>query len=145
MRTLGRLALLVTVAAAVWAFTAWPRINDVETGRTPEYPDLQVRTYAASAEKVAQVLQQSIPRLSRWTLVGVGHGPAGTSVQAVHETRVFRFKDDVSIRIWREGGKTRVSVRSRSRLGKGDFGQNARNIRELLAALDRELPRNPSG
>jgi uncharacterized protein (DUF1499 family) len=32
-----------------------------------------------------------------------------------------------------------VSVRSRSRLGKWDFGQNARNIRELLAALDQEL------
>jgi len=43
------------------------------------------------------------------------------------------------VRIRREGGKTLVSVRSRSRWGPSDFGQNARNVRELLAALDGAL------
>jgi uncharacterized protein (DUF1499 family) len=57
----------------------------------------------------------------------------------VASTRVFRFKDDVNVRIRREGAKTKVSVRSKSRMGTMDFGQNARNVRELLAALDREM------
>lgn len=39
----------------------------------------------------------------------------------------------------REGGKTLVSVRSASLTGYWNFGQNARNIRELLAAVDREV------
>jgi uncharacterized protein (DUF1499 family) len=60
-------------------------------------------------------------------------------VSAVHETRVFRFKDDVTVTIRRKGGKTVVSVRSKSRIGEWDFGQNARNIRDLFQALDAEL------
>ena len=45
----------------------------------------------------------------------------------------------MTIRIRREGGRTRVSVRSKSRSGSADFGQNARNIRLFLTELDREL------
>jgi uncharacterized protein (DUF1499 family) len=71
--------------------------------------------------------------------VGVGKGSAGAEIQAVHTTAVLRLKDDVTIRVRREGSRTRVSVRSKSRIGAWDFGQNARNIRELLEALDHEV------
>jgi len=138
MRLIRRLLVLVLVGGGAWALVNWPLINDVETGRTPEYPDLQVKAFSASPEKVGRAAEEAIKRLPGWTLVGVGHGPGGTAIQAVHETRVFRFKDDVTVRISREGGRTRVSVRSRSRFGKIDFGQNARNIRELLDELDRQ-------
>jgi uncharacterized protein (DUF1499 family) len=134
------LVLAVVLAGAyLWANLRWPRLNDVETGRTPEYPDLQVKEYAAAEDRVAKAARAALDGLPRWTFVGAGQGPGGAEIQAVHETKVFHFKDDVSIRIRRQGGKTRVSVRSRSRLGKLDFGQNARNIRELLGELDRQL------
>ena len=136
---IGQAAALALVAGAIYAVVAWPHINDVETGRTPEYPDLQVKTYIAREEKVAKAAEEVISRLPRWTLVGAGKGPGGHSIQAVHETRVFGFKDDVTIHIERQGDRTRVSVRSRSRTGMWDFGQNARNIRELLRELDREV------
>jgi uncharacterized protein (DUF1499 family) len=139
MRVIRRLLVLALLGAAGWALVNWPLINDVETGRTPEYPDLQPRVFSASPEKVGRAVEEAIKRLPGWTLVGVGHGPAGTAIQAVHETRLLRFKDDVTVRISREGGKTRVSIRSRSRVGKIDFGQNARNIRELFVELDRRL------
>lgn len=138
-RLLTRIALGALVLGGVWAATAWPRINDVETGRTPEYPDLRAREYQASPEKVAEGVQTVLGRLPHWTVVGSGHGPGGHSIQAVHETRVWRFADDVSIQVRREGAKTRVTVRSKSRVGQWDFGQNARNIRELLAALDAQV------
>jgi uncharacterized protein (DUF1499 family) len=134
-----RLLLLALVAGAVAALLAWPRLNDVETGRTPEYPDLQPREYAASEQTVTKAVKAAIGRLPRFAFVGAGAGPGGSEVQAVASTRVLRFKDDVSVRIRREGGKTKVSVRSRSRMGKIDFGQNARNVRELLAAVDQEM------
>jgi uncharacterized protein (DUF1499 family) len=136
MAGIAGLALLLV---GVWAATAWPRINDVETGRTPEYPDLRVREYAASPPKVAEAAKQALGRLPRWSVVGSGGGPGGHSIQAVHETPTLGFKDDVTIQIRRDGPRTRVSVRSRSRVGPWDFGQNARNIREFLAALDAQV------
>jgi uncharacterized protein (DUF1499 family) len=139
-RSLGWTVIVLVVLGGVWAATAWPRLNDVETGRTPEYPDLQVRTYAAPPARVAEALKQALARLPRWRVVGSGQGPGGTALTAVHETRLFRFEDDVTVRIRQDpAGGTTVSVRSQSRVGKWDFGQNARNIRELLAALDAEL------
>jgi uncharacterized protein (DUF1499 family) len=134
-----RILLVLIVAGAAAALLAWPRINSVETGRTPEYPDLQPREYAAGEQKVTEALKAAVARLPRFAFVGAGRGPGGSEVHYVASTRVLRFKDDVNVRIRREGGKTKVSVRSKSRVGTLDFGQNARNIRELLAALDREL------
>ena len=134
-----RLLLLLALVAVVLAATAWPRLSDVETGRTPEYPDLRPRDYAAGEEAVMKAAKRCLERLPRWSFVGAGSGPAGSEVRALHATRVFGFKDDVTIRIRREGERTRVSVRSRSRVGAWDFGQNARNVRELLGELDRSL------
>jgi uncharacterized protein (DUF1499 family) len=134
-----RILLVLIVAGAAAALLAWPRINSVETGRTPEYPDLQPREYAAGEQKVTEALKAAVARLPRFAFVGAGRGPGGSEVHYVASTRVLRFKDDVNVRIRREGGKTKVSVRSKSRVGTLDFGQNARNVRELLAALDREL------
>lgn len=131
----------VAAAGAVAACLAWPRINDVETGRTPEYPDLQPRTYAAGENKVATAVKAVIARLPRWTFVGAASGPRGTDLQAEHATRVLHFKDDVTVRLRRQAGRTQVSVRSRSRFGAWDFGQNARNVRELLDELDAEMER----
>jgi uncharacterized protein (DUF1499 family) len=133
---------LLVVAAfigALWAITAWPRINDVETGRTPEYPDLVPRDYGASVDEVVKALRTVIGRMPEWTFVGAGKGPPGAEVQAVHTLRLLSFKDDVTIHVKREKGRTVVSVRSKSRVAKWDFGQNARNIRELLTALDHEV------
>lgn len=130
------ITLAVLAAAVAWAYSTWPLINDVETGQTPEYADLQPRRYADGVDEVARAAREALMVLPRWELVGAGQGPGGAELRAVHTTRLLRFKDDVTIRVRRDGAHTVVSVRSRSRLGRGDFGQNARNIREFLAALD---------
>ncbi len=137
-RLLKRLPVLALVAAALWAILAWPRINVVETGRTPEYPDLQPRQYGASVERVTKAAKAALAGLPRFKLVGEGKGPAGAEIQALCTTLV-RLEHDVTIRIRHEKGRTQVSVRSKSRAFDWDFGQNARNIRALLAALDREV------
>src|SRR5262245_20769986 len=140
MKTLlKRLVLLALLAGLVVAFTTWPLVHDVETGKSPEYPDVRVMEYAAGPERVAKALDRALPCLPRWEVVGFGHGQAGYSIQAVHTTPIVKLQEEVNVRIWREGERTRVSVRSRSRTELPDFGQNARNIRELQAALDREL------
>ena len=126
-------------AAAAVALTRWPRINDVETGRTPEYPDLAVQRFTGTEERVARSARAAVEALPGWELVGSGRGPGGAELQAVARTRVLRFKDDVTVRIRRREGLTEVSVRSRSRVGKADFGQNARNIRAFQSELERQM------
>jgi uncharacterized protein (DUF1499 family) len=131
---------LAVVVGAVLLVTAWPRINQVETGKTPEYPDLVPRDYGASVDSVVRGVKEVAGRLPRWEIVGVGKGPLGSEIQAVKTLPLISaLKYDVSIRVHREGGRSHVTVRSRSRTEPWDFGQNARNVRELLGALDREV------
>ena len=140
MKTLLKWAAgAAVIGGLVVALTTWPLVHDVETGKAPEYPDLRVQEYAASPDRVAKALERAIATLPGWELTGSGHGRASHSLQAVHTLPVVRLQEEVSVRIWREGEKTRMTVRSRSRTGLPDLGQNARNIRELQAALAREL------
>jgi len=131
--------LIAVVAGIVWALTSWPRLREVETGKTPEYPELRVRDYSSAEGVVAKAAKTSVERLPRWSFAGSGSGPGGTEIRAVASGPWWPVKSDVTIRIRREAGKTRISVRSRSRTGPLDFGQNARNVRDFLAELDRAM------
>jgi uncharacterized protein (DUF1499 family) len=73
-----------------------------------------------------------------WEVTAVDAG-AGT-VEAVVRTRLFRFEDDVVVRVRAEGEGSRVDVRSRSRVGRGDLGANARRIEGFLRALAARAP-----
>lgn len=133
-----KLLVVIVILGAGAVYLAWPRVSDVETGRSPEYPELQVKEYRASPAAVAKAAERAIASLPRWRLVGSGRGPAGTALQAEAGT-VLQLRYDVTVRITSRGGLTQVSVRSESRVGSLDLGQNARNIRSFLEALDREL------
>lgn len=134
-----RLLFLLIVGAAAWAVLAWPRINDVATDTTREYPDLRNREYAAAPERVFGAAQAAATGLRHWSLVGTGAGPGGWSLQALHSPRPLPIREEISIKISRRKGMTLVSVRSRSTWLRWDFGQNARNIRAFLKRLDEEL------
>ncbi len=132
------LALGSTVVLGVVAvLKIWPTINVVETGKTPEYPDVVPRQYPASKDRVFEAAVQTVGRMPRWTLVS--SRPEHGEIRAEATTRLFRFVDDVTIRCVEQNGVTAVNVRSASRVGRGDLGQNARNIRAFFAALDRQL------
>ncbi len=133
-------AVFVTVASVlvvVVALRAWPLINVVETGRTPEYPDLQPRVYRASADQVFDAALHAVHRMPRWSLVS--HQPATGEIRAEARTLVWRFVDDILIRVRVRADEAVVEVRSASRVGRGDFGQNARNIRSFFQELDRQV------
>jgi uncharacterized protein DUF1499 len=134
----AKIVLVVLLAAAAWAALAWPHVNRVETGRTPEYPDLQPREYAAGPREVTGAVEASVQRLG-WNLIGGGTGKGGGQTLAV--ASVARIPFDVFIHVKTAHGKSVVSVKSESRHGKWDFGQNARNIRAFYNELDRNLSR----
>ena len=140
MKRMGLLVgvlLLGGIGAGVMALRAWPMINVVETGRTPEYPDIQPRTYQKSEADVFDAALHVISRLPRWLLVGYDEKQG--DIQAEARTVLWRFVDDVRIRVRSREGATVVDVRSASRVGRGDFGQNARRIRGFLKELDKQL------
>lgn len=62
--------------------------------------------------------------------------PTGT-IEAVATTEVFRFQDDIAIRVRPvAGGSSRVDIRSKSRDGKGDIGANTARIRTYVARVE---------
>src|SRR5260221_11766292 len=117
MRTVTGIAAVAVGLAGVGAATAWPRINDVETGRPPDYPDLRVREYSASPKKVAEAATQALGRLPGWSVIGSGGGPAGHSIQALHETPPLGFQEDLTPQIRQDGPPPRGSRSPRAGVG----------------------------
>ncbi|WP_172592332.1 DUF1499 domain-containing protein [Nitrosomonas supralitoralis] len=68
-----------------------------------------------------------------WEVLAVS--AANGRIEATDTTAIMGFKDDVVIRIRAEGKKSRVDMRSASRVGKGDWGVNAARIRLFLSEL----------
>lgn len=129
--------LTLLFGAGLVASMIWPVINDVSTGETPEYPDVQPQVLRYSPDLVVERSVEAVEGLERWTLGAVDRGER--RVEAVASTALFGFDDDVTITVREHGSGSLVHVRSRSRVGRGDFGQNARNIRAFQAALEERL------
>ncbi len=127
----GLLVTLVLISASVW-----PVLNRVETGATPEYSELLPQYFSADVDRVHGEAVASVEALDGWTLVSED---ADTGLVRATTTN-FGFVQDVEVRVQRHTDfATSVSVTSTSRVGKGDFGQNARNVRELQEELERRL------
>lgn len=64
------------------------------------------------------------------------NGPPAATLHFVRTTGLMRFKDDVWLLLQKyDDGSTRLFAESRSRVGKGDLGQNPRNLAELKARV----------
>ncbi len=61
--------------------------------------------------------------------------PADGRIEATDTTPWFGFKDDIVVRITPTASGSRVDVRSKSRVGRGDAGTNARRIRGFRERL----------
>jgi uncharacterized protein (DUF1499 family) len=124
----------VTLAVALWQ---WPFVNAVETGKSPAYPDLQPRTYAGPAERVFEMARKAAGQLPRWKVLKYQFSPM--EIRAVAKTPLWGFADEVTIHVDGAGEQATVHVRSASKVGRWDFGQNARNVRLYFDALDRAV------
>ena len=139
MKTLlKQLVLLGAIVFAVYAYTTWPRVAEVTTGHTPEYPDLVAHDYGANVDSVAKAVKKVMADQSGWELKGEAKGPLGVDIQAVH-TRFGFLKDDVIVTIRHEKGRTFVNAKSKGQFDAPDLGRKAQTIRELFAQLDQEV------
>jgi hypothetical protein len=96
----------------------------------------------SSDERVIRRPPMEVREASRHALTKLGWHPSPSGPDgfaAVWTSRLFRFKDDLSVNLLPADGGTRVGVKSASRLGRYDFGQNARHVRQFFEELEREL------
>ena len=132
--------LAVLIGLRVSVALIWPTINDVQTGATKEYPEIQPQRFKQPYDRVFGAALATA-QAEGWEVTA--KDPGKGEIRAVSTTAVFRFKDDVTIMLLREGDGVRVDVRSRSRVGLGDFGTNARRILRFQAALARQMDAAP--
>ena len=93
------------------------------------YPDLAPLVLDQPMEEVFTRAGQAARKMG-WEVIA--QNLARGRIEAVATTKWLRFKDDVVVRIHSVENKTRVDVRSKSRVGKSDLGANARRIRQFL-------------
>lgn len=73
----------------------------------------------------------------RWELVNADRETG--IVEATEKLPWFGFRDDVVIRIDFIDSETKVDMRSKSRIGRGDLGVNANRIRDFMSDLESRL------
>ena len=98
------------------------------------------RTYPVGKEKLLHTIEEAVQSLPGWTLAHTGE----SEVRAIRKTRTFSFENRVTARLTPVGSSgasmnTYTEFESVARVGVLDLGQNKRNLKELLAAIERQL------
>jgi len=116
------------------------------------YPDLRGITLDRSAEETFELAEEAVRKL-KWKVVASEAptpkaGRPGT-IEATDQTLLLGFPDDIAIRVTGTNVRSRIDIRSASRYGQFDFGQNATRIRrfygEVQAQIDATLPTTVAG
>jgi uncharacterized protein (DUF1499 family) len=102
------------------------------------YPDLRTFVMSRSAEEAFELIEEVV-RKFHWRVAAstppTGRSARSGTLEATDQTLLVGFVDDVVIRVEAGSGGTRVDVRSASRYGLHDFGQNAQRVRRFLTEL----------
>ena len=96
------------------------------------YPDLAPIALALPPDRAFAAALQAVEKLGLTVTLS---DQARGVIEARATSRLFRFVDDVAIRIRPKDGGSVVDIRSKSRVGKGDLGANADRIRAIAAEL----------
>ena len=100
------------------------------------YPDLGSLITKASTEKVFEAAKAAIAAMDMQL---VDADPAQGRIEANQASLLYGFTDDMVVRIAGGADGTKVDVRSKSRVGRSDLGQNAKRIRTFLQKLKANL------
>lgn len=142
MRYIGPAIGIVALLVTLWIFSYiedWSRdltTNVAETSPNAKDERLRTRRLAVSLDDLEQKLKTIADSKPLWSYDRTESVDASTrKIHLIRTTSLMRYKDDISVTLKREGEETVLDVYSKSRIGKGDLGQNPKNIRELLAYL----------
>ena len=100
------------------------------------YPQIEPVIFSSDLQEVMDAAVILVVQRG-WDLVAINRQEG--RIEATEKLPWFGFKDDVVIRITEIDGVTRVDMRSKSRVGRGDLGVNARRINRFLRDLDASI------
>lgn len=106
--------------------------NVAETREEHVFPELRSPLFAIEAKATQDAVLAAMRSLG-WREVQAIDG----EVRAVAVSALFRFHDDVTVRLEATEGGTLLHARSASRIGKGDLAANAKHLRLLFAQVER--------
>jgi uncharacterized protein (DUF1499 family) len=141
---IGWIALAITllvIAAVAWQIDDWSRDwtqNTAELSKDADRPELRPLHLQVDARGALERIRQWVDDQPAWEVVNIV--PEKESPRTIHLTRTtrwFRFVDDihVTLRDDESGRGVVLDAHSQSRIGKGDLGQNPRNLMELTRGL----------
>jgi len=108
--------------------------NVAETRTDHPFPELRERSFSVPPSELYSKVRDAVVSLG-WRVVQEDR--QALRLEAVVETPLLRFRDDVQIEVRPAAAEeSRLRVRSASRVGRGDFGANTRHVLDLYRALD---------
>lgn len=123
--------------AALQARAGWvpPEVPvDVRRKQRQAYPQIAPLSLDLSPEEAFEIVRKAAGNRG-WEVIEAIR-PGGRlglgRVEAIDRTFLLRIPDDITVRIRPRADGARIDVRSASRIGKHDFGENARRIRRFL-------------
>lgn len=117
--------------------------NVAETSESPQEEAFKTRHYKTDLKTLTVEAERIIPTLTKygqhWRFISTSSDEKTATIKA--EIPVVVFTDDLEIKAETHAEKdgTIVNVRSNSRVGKSDLGENRRHVLQLLRALDEKF------
>lgn len=106
---------------------------EVATQQQAAYPDIRPLILDLAPDAAFRTALQAAEQMG-WTIVAADS--VQRRIEATDRTFWFGFRDDVVVRLTQvDANRTVVDVRSKSRVGRGDAGTNARRVRSYLRKL----------
>ena len=110
-------------------------LASIQQNAYPNIKPLFVNADIASVMNAAKSLMAE----NNWQVLASNNQTQPFTIEAVHSSLLFAFKDDVILRLQTTDTGTRIDMRSMSRQGKNDLGMNAQRIAEFLIQLEHRL------
>ena len=119
---------------------AWSTAN--EPLQRAAYPEVQPILVELEADQAYQLALRIAKELG-WRLIDANppnlRVDGVAQIEATDHSLLFGFLDDIVIRIRPLATQTRIDIRSTSRVGRQDFGANARRIDKFTASVQESM------
>jgi uncharacterized protein (DUF1499 family) len=107
---------------------AYPRIAPMQVDLEP---DQAYRMSMRIAKDLGWRIVDALPPNLR--------GDGAAHIDATDRSLFFGFVDDIAIRIRPQANQTQIDIRSASRIGRHDFGANARRVERFMDAVQQSV------
>jgi hypothetical protein len=110
---------------------------------SPKDPDVffHPRRYTRSKEEVGRAVHEAVAHLRGWTVQEYRENQG--RVHVLRQGFLPLLMEDLNFYIVQGvDGTTKLEATSQSRGGRGDWGQNRRNLKKFLTRLDALIPPN---